>query len=159
DDSGVYEDELIALGHRRLSVLDLSSAGRQPMARADGRLRIAYNGEIYNYRELRRELEGRGHRFVSRTDTEVILALYEEAGVDCVSRLRGMFAFAIWDRRTQEPVLFLARDHFGVKPLLYASAPRGFVFASDLPGILASGRVQADIDRVALAQYLMHGHV
>ena len=159
DDRGLYEDSQVALGHRRLSILDLSSAGRQPMSRADGKLWIVYNGEIYNYRELRRELEGRGHHFLSRTDTEVILALYEETGADCVSLLRGMFAFAVWDRRTQDPVLFLARDHFGIKPLVYASVSEGFVFASDLPGLLASGRLETDVDRVALVQYLMHGHV
>src|SRR5206468_8703298 len=105
----------------RLSILDLSSAGRQPMSRANGQLNIVYNGEIYNFRELRQELEGRGHHFRSRTDTEVILALYEEMGTECVSRLRGMFAFAVWDSRTDNPVLFLARDHLGIKPLVYSA--------------------------------------
>jgi len=159
DDCGVYADEHLALGHRRLSVIDLSRSGHQPMSRAAGKLWIAYNGEVYNYQELRRDLEARGHRFVSRTDTEVILALYEEMGAECVTRLRGMFAFAVWDRRTSEPTLFLARDHFGIKPLLYANVKDGIVFASDLPGLLASGRVSTTMDRVALVQYLMHGHV
>ena len=159
DDAGVYEDAHVVLGLRRLSILDLTQAGHQPMSRADGRLWIVYNGEIYNHRELRRELEGRGHHFRSRTDTEVVLALYEEMGTDCVSRLRGMFGFAIWDRRTTDPVLFLARDHFGIKPLVYSSTSRPFVFASDIPAMLASGTVAADIDRVALAQYMTYGHV
>src|SRR5262245_46881921 len=159
DDFGIHADSQVALGHRRLSILDLSMAGHQPMSRADGRLWIVYNGEIYNYKTLRRELEGRGHRFDSRTDTEVILALYEEMGVDCLARLRGMFAFAIWDRREATPVLLLARDHFGIKPLVYATTPRGLEFASDLPGLVAGGGVPRRIDRTALSQYLMHGHV
>jgi asparagine synthase (glutamine-hydrolysing) len=159
DDSGLYEDQWVALSHRRLSVLDLSSAGRQPMSRAGDRLWIVYNGEIYNYREIRRELDGRGHHFRSATDTEVILALYEDMGPACVTRLRGMFAFAIWDRRAPDPTLFLARDHFGVKPLVYATRPDRFVFASDLPGLLASGLGEPTVDPVSLAQYLLHGHV
>ena len=159
DDVGLYEDTRVVLGHRRLSVIDLSAAGHQPMSGADGRLWIVYNGEIYNFMELKRMLEGRGHVFRSRTDTEVILALYEEFGTECVARLRGMFAFAIWDLRGDAPLLFLARDHFGIKPLLYATTPDSFVFASDLPAILESGRVSRSIDRVALVQYLMHGHV
>src|SRR6058998_1071957 len=159
DDSGIFEDSNVALGLRRLSILDLSSAGRQPMSRADGRLWIVYNGEIYNFRELRRDLEGRGHQFQSRTDTEVILALYEDMGAECVSRLRGMFAFAIWDRRGPDPFLFLARDHFGIKPLVYKSTPGCFLFASDLPGLIASGRIATDVDELALVQYLQHGHV
>ena len=159
DDSGLYEDADAVLGMRRLSILDLSKAGHQPMSRANGKLWIVYNGEVYNFRELRRELEGRGHRFHSNTDTEVILALYEEMGTECVTRLRGMFAFGVLDRRNGEPVLFLARDHFGIKPLIYASTPGRFVFASDLPAVVASGLVETGIDRVALLQFLIHGHV
>ncbi len=159
DDVGSYADRWIALGHRRLSILDLSSAGHQPMSLADGKLWIVYNGEIYNFVELRRRLEARGRVFRSRSDTEVILALYEDMGTECVTLLRGMFAFAIWDRRTETPVLFMARDHFGIKPLLYAEARDGFVFASDLPGLSSSGRIPDAIDRVALLQFLTHGHV
>ena len=159
DDSGIYQDDAIVLGHTRLSVIDLSSAGHQPMSRADGRIWIVYNGEIYNYRDLRRELEALGHRFRSHTDTEVILALYEELGTECASRLRGMFAFAIWDRRTEDRCLFLCRDHFGIKPLVYALRHNTFVFASDLPALRQSARVDGEVDRVALVQYLMHGHV
>ena len=157
DDSGLHLGPGIALGHRRLSILDLSAAGRQPMERHG--IRVVYNGEIYNFRELRADLEARGHVFRTRTDTEVLLALYEEDGTECLRRLRGMFAFAIWDPRGPAPVLFLARDHFGIKPLVYAESPGGFVFASDLPGLLASGLVPDRIDRVALVQFLMHGHV
>jgi asparagine synthase (glutamine-hydrolysing) len=157
DDQGLFADPDIVLGHRRLSILDLSAAGRQPMERHG--LRLTYNGEIYNFRELRRDLEGRGHVFRTATDSEVILALYEAEGTDCVHRLRGMFAFAIWDPRGPEPILFLARDHFGIKPLVYAEHPGRFVFASDLPGIVASGLVSDRLDQVALTQFLMFGHV
>jgi len=159
DDVGFYEDRWLSLGHRRLSILDLSEAGHQPMSRAGGKLWIVYNGEIFNFKELRRELEGRGQLFQSRSDTEVILALYEDRGVDCVEKLRGMFAFAIWDLRGRSPLLFLARDHFGVKPLVYAETDRGFVFASDLPALRQSGRITDTVDQVGLLQYLTHGHV
>jgi asparagine synthase (glutamine-hydrolysing) len=159
DDSGLYEDKDAVLGMRRLSVLDLSIAGHQPMSRAGGKLWIVHNGEVYNFRELRRGLEGRGHRFRSSTDTEVILALYEEMGAECVTRLRGMFAFGVLDRRNGEPVLFLARDHFGIKPLIYASNPGQLVFASDLPAMLASGLVETGIDQASLMQFLIHGHI
>jgi len=108
DDSGLHTGPGIGLGHRRLSILDLSALGRQPME-SQG-LRVVYNGEIYNFRELRADLEAHGRVFRSRTDTEVLLALYEAEGTDCVRRLRGMFAFAIWDPRGPEPTLFLARD-------------------------------------------------
>lgn len=159
DDSGVYEDQHVVLGHRRLSVLDLTKAGHQPMSRASGRLWVVYNGEVYNFMALRRDLEARGHRFASATDTEVILALYEDQGIEGITRLRGMFALAIWDVRGAAPLLVLARDHFGIKPLLYAETARGLEFASDLPGLLAGGGVARDVDPVALVQYLMHGHV
>ncbi len=123
DDAGVYvsPDRAVALGHRRLSIVDLSAAGHQPMANEDGTVWIAYNGEVYNHGELRAELEAKGHRFRSRTDTEAILHLYEELGPACVERLHGMFALAIWDGRRRE--LFLARDRVGVKPLVYARVP------------------------------------
>jgi asparagine synthase (glutamine-hydrolysing) len=159
DDCGVYQDARIILGHRRLSIIDVTSAGHQPMSSAGGKLWIVYNGEIYNHAVLREEMARSGRRFASRSDTEVILALYEERGVDCVARLEGMFAFAIWDLRGPDPLLVLARDHFGIKPLLYASTPHGFIFASDIPGIAASGLVETTLDPVGLVQYLMHGHV
>jgi asparagine synthase (glutamine-hydrolysing) len=117
DDAGIYisPDGKLGLGHRRLSILDLSSLGHQPMATPDGRYWIAFNGEIYNFRELRAELESNGHRFRSTSDTEVLLALYAEYGPKMLHRLRGMFALAIWDAR--EGRLWLARDRIGIKPL------------------------------------------
>jgi len=159
DDSGIYADADVALGHRRLSVIDLSPSGHQPMTRAGGLLVLTYNGEIYNFQSLRTSLEARGQRFVSRSDTEVILALYESEGVEGFARLRGMFAFALLDRRAATPRVVLVRDHFGIKPLLYAEAGGRLVFASDLPGLLASGLVPGTVDPVALVQYLMQGHV
>ena len=117
DDSGCWTDGRAGLVSTRLAVLDLSERGHQPMPSADGRFRIVFNGEIYNFQELRAGLEQRGHRFRSTTDTEAILALYQESGPDCLSRLCGMFAFAIWD--AVERTLFLARDRMGKKPLYY----------------------------------------
>ena len=111
DDAGIWSHGPVALGHRRLSILDLSAAGHQPMSNADGSLWIVFNGEIYNFLELREELEREGHRFRSRTDTEVILHLYHRDGVECLARLRGMFALAIWASRLQQ--LFIARDRLG----------------------------------------------
>ena len=158
------------LGQRRLSILDLSDAGRQPMTLAHGpaagRVWISFNGEIYNYRELRDELLVRGHRFASETDTEVLLAAYVEYGDDCVSHLRGMFAFAIWDDRDDGsrdaggPRLLLARDRMGQKPLHYRHDPGGgsLLFASELKSLLAAG-VPRRIDRRSLALYLTYQYV
>src|SRR6266480_879379 len=119
DDRGVrvFPEERVGLGHRRLSIIDLSPAGHQPMSNDDESIWIVFNGEIYNFNELRDGLEKRGHRFKSKTDTEVIIRLYEEQGSECVKQLNGMFAFAILDRRRKR--LVLARDHFGIKPLYY----------------------------------------
>src|SRR3989304_4636950 len=116
DDCGMrfFPDMKVGLGHRRLSIIDLSSAGHQPMTDEEENLWIVFNGEIYNFLELREDLERNGHRFRSHTDTEVILHLYQEKGIECVRELNGMFAFAILDRRRQK--LILARDHFGIKP-------------------------------------------
>ncbi len=123
-------ERALALGHRRLAILDLSDDGRQPMEFADGRYCIVYNGEVYNFVELRRELETLGHCFRSNCDTEVIVAAFAQWGEDCLHRFNGMWAFAIWDRETRR--LFLARDRFGIKPLLYSSQPGCFAFASEL---------------------------
>ncbi|MBD0329901.1 MAG: asparagine synthase (glutamine-hydrolyzing) [Thermoleophilia bacterium] len=137
DDEGRWVDETVGLANRRLAIIDLSPAGRQPMANEDGSVLVAYNGEIYNYLELVPLLEARGHRFHSRTDTEVLVHAYEEWGPACVHRLNGMFAFAIWDARRRE--LFLARDRFGIKPLYYAVDRGRLVFGSEIKSLLAAG--------------------
>ncbi len=149
DDAGVWADPArrVALSHRRLSIIDLSPAGHQPMCNEDGTVWITYNGEVYNHDALRSELEGRGHTYRSRTDTETILHIYEEEGPDCVSRLDGMFAFAIWDARRRS--LLLARDRLGVKPLLYALLPHGLVFGSEVRAILAHPAVNPELDEDA----------
>ncbi|MDD5596356.1 MAG: asparagine synthase (glutamine-hydrolyzing) [Victivallaceae bacterium] len=163
DGRGVWSDQEIpvTLGHCRLSILDLSSQGNQPMSYADGRLWITYNGEVYNFKELRTELEKLGHHFHSNSDTEVILAAYCEWGSECVKKFRGMFAFAIIDRcpRNGAPQLFLARDRLGIKPLLYFDNRSEFCFASELRALLASGRIDKKIDPEALLDYLAVGSV
>lgn len=144
DDSGVWTEADVGLVHRRLSIIDLAGGG-QPMISEDGRLVIVFNGEIYNYPALRRELEtGHGRRFRTNCDTEVLLHLYEVFGGGFVSRLRGMFAFAIWDRA--ERTLFMARDHLGQKPLFYHAGPGGLAFGSEVKAVLASGLVAAELD-------------
>ena len=157
DDGGtlVRPDERLALGHRRLSIIDLSAAGHQPMTNEDGTVWITYNGEVYNHADLRTELEAGGHRYRSHTDTETIIHLYEQLGPGCVERLQGMFAFAIWDapRRT----LLLARDRLGVKPLYYARLPHGFVFGSEIKAILEHPSIVPDLDESAFADYLTFG--
>jgi asparagine synthase (glutamine-hydrolysing) len=157
DDAGtlVRRDERVALGHRRLSIIDLSPAGHQPMGNEDGTVWITYNGEVYNHAELRAELEARQHRYRSRTDTETIVHLYEEHGPGCVERLHGMFALAIWDARRR--TLLLARDRLGVKPLYYARLPQGFVFGSEVKAILEHPAVPRDLDEDAFADYLTFG--
>ena len=159
DDSGLWDrrcpdGSYIGLGSRRLAILDLSELGHMPMANADRTVWITYNGEIYNFRELRRELEGKGASFVSHTDTEVILHLYEREGAECVKRLNGMFAFAICDLRTDTPTLVVARDHFGVKPFYYFQRGRQFAFASEIKALLQVPGVRAELDAEALHQYL-----
>ena len=154
---GVWSDERCALGHRRLSIIDLSDAGRQPMSSSDGNLLITFNGEIYNFQRLRRELESLGLKFRTRTDTEAIIYAYEQWGVGCLARLRGMFAFAIWDRRRRR--LFLARDRVGKKPLFYAQFGDRFLFASELQGILADNDVPREVDPRAIDAYLGYGYV
>ncbi|MGH7453384.1 MAG: asparagine synthase (glutamine-hydrolyzing), partial [bacterium] len=150
DDSGmkVFADGRVALGHTRLSILDLSPRGHQPMCDRQRRLWITYNGEIYNFREVRKHLRARGHRFTSNTDTEVVLYSYKEWGSDCLSRFNGMFAFAIWD--DEKKLLFLARDRIGIKPLYYFHKNDLLIFASEIKAILRSGFVQRNIDYDAL---------
>ena len=151
DGEGFYIDGFIGLGHRRLAILDLSSAGHQPMVSDDKNYIITYNGEVYNFLELRAELEKQGHIFHSRTDTEVILHSYMEWGEKCVHRFNGMFALAIWDRTRQE--LFLARDRYGIKPLYYCFVDNKFIFASEQKSILTHPCVHKEIDKEALLEY------
>lgn len=152
DGSGLYTDDHVSLGHRRLSIIDLTENGRQPMANEDGSMWITFNGEIYNYRELRAGLLKHGHRFRSHTDSEVILHLYEERGIESLKSLRGMFAFAIWDAKLR--TLFAARDRFGQKPLYYASLDRRFIFASEIKALLACPEMSVVPDPVAIDHYL-----
>lgn len=152
DDHGVYQKGGTCLGHTRLSIIDLSPLGHQPMTNEEGSLWIVFNGEIYNFMELRRELEAKGHRFRSRTDTEVILHLYEELGSGCVERLRGMFAFAIWDEKTRS--IFLARDRVGKKPLYYCHRNEFLSFSSEVRPLASDPEIPTDVDSVAIHHYL-----
>ena len=152
DDEGIWNAPGIGLVHRRLSIIDLSAAAHQPMRTDDGRFSIVFNGEIYNYLELRQELVGRGVRFRSHSDTEVLLRLYEIEGPQCVGRLNGMFAFAIWD--AQERTLFAARDHFGIKPFYYTSEGGTFAFASEIKALFRAGVLRPELNREGLADYL-----
>jgi asparagine synthase (glutamine-hydrolysing) len=151
DDFGLYVTGQVGLGHRRLSIIDLNT-GHQPLANEDGSVWIVFNGEIYNFQELRTFLLGRGHIFKTRTDTEVIVHLYEELGPACVERLRGMFAFAIWDNRAK--VLLLARDRVGIKPLYYSLAKRSIVFASEIKAILADTSMEREIAPEMIDRFL-----
>ncbi len=151
DGAGQYMDDEIAMGFRRLSIIDLEG-GDQPMRTEDGRLVITFNGEIYNYRELREELKGRGHSFRTRSDTEVLLHGYSEYGVKILDRLRGMFAFVIWDTRKKE--LFGARDMFGIKPFYYAQAEGSFIYGSEIKSILEYPGYEREVNLEALEQYM-----
>lgn len=151
DDAGLWASEQVALGNRRLAVIGLDN-GRQPLANEDASLWITYNGEIYNYRELRAELVAAGHRFRTETDAEVVLHLYEEHGIRSLKRLRGMFAFAIWDKRQRR--LFAARDRFGQKPFFFSQKGRRLLFASEVKGVLAHPDVSVEPEPVAVDYYL-----
>lgn len=164
DDSGVYAHANVGLAHTRLAVIDLSTQGHQPMLADDGRVALAYNGEVYNYRELRTCLRAHGHAFRGDSDTEVVLRAYLQWGVDAFARLDGMFALAMWDARVRQ--LHLARDQFGVKPLYYRRRPcsgasrsvlDGLVFASEIKAILATGDAPRQVDYRALHEYLFYG--
>lgn len=157
DDEGIWCEHAkkVGLGHRRLSIIDLSSAGHQPMTHDSGRYWLVFNGEIYNYKELRSELEASGTSFVSHTDSEVLLAAYSQWGIGALSRLRGMFAFAIWDN--VENCLFLARDRLGIKPLLFARHRQSFVFASELKAILTLSDIDRHLNLRALLDLFSHG--
>jgi asparagine synthase (glutamine-hydrolysing) len=151
DGEGLQIDGPVGLAHRRLAILDLSERGAQPMADSSGRVWITYNGEIYNFRELRSELAALGHRFQSESDTEVILAAYRQWGIECLQRLNGMFAFGLWDGERE--TLFLARDRLGVKPLYWHLGPKGATFASTLKPFAAYGDIPREIDEEALGLY------
>jgi len=168
DDEGVYMNHQlqatshqskpsVGLGHRRLSIIDLSVSGHQPMCNEDGTIWIVLNGEIYNYIELVKDLKEKGHKFKSNTDTEAIIHLYEEYGEECVKKLRGMFAFTIWDEK--EEVLMLARDRLGKKPLLYYYKNGIFCFSSEFSSLLASGLIDKEIDPKAINYYLTFGYI
>lgn len=157
DDEGIYTHGPIGLGHRRLSIIDLSPGGHQPMSNEDGTVWIVFNGEIYNFLELRSDLEKKGYRFRSRSDTEVLLHIYEAEGVDCLKKLRGMFAFAIWDARKR--LLFLARDRLGKKPLFYRAGTTSLIFASEIKAILEDPEVKREVDPVAIHHYLTYQYV
>ncbi len=157
DDGGTWIRDMdrgpqVGLGSRRLAILDLTENGHMPMVSEDGQVVLTFNGEIYNYLDLKKDLEQRGYRFRSSTDTEVVLQAYCAFGPDFVRRLNGMFAFALWDERRQQ--LLLARDHFGIKPLYYAESEGSFAFASEVKSLVHAPNVSTDIDHISLSQYL-----
>jgi asparagine synthase (glutamine-hydrolysing) len=156
DGGGVYTDHGFGMGMRRLSIIDLKT-GDQPLANEDGSVWVVFNGEIYNYRELTAELLAKGHRFATASDTEVLVHLYEEHGEACVDRLRGMFAFAIW--QPFQRTLFLARDRLGIKPLYYAQTPAGLVFGSELKALAQCPHLPRAVSRHSVAAYLQYGYV
>lgn len=155
DDSAVYSDTMAFLGHRRLSIIDLA-AGRQPMSNEQGDIWVTYNGEVFNHLELRRELERAGHTYKTHCDTETILHAYEEFGPDCARRLRGMFAFALWDRQSR--TLFCARDRMGIKPFYYFWDGRVFAFASEIKALLQHPAISAALNERLLPEYLAFGY-
>jgi len=150
----ISDDGMAGLGHRRLAILDLSDAGRQPMAGRDGQTQVTFNGEIYNYRDLRRELADKGYGFRSQTDTEVLVHLYDDIGAAMIDRLDGDFAFGLWDDRRKQ--LLLARDRAGVKPLYYTCLDNQFLFASEIKALLAHPDVRREIDEESLYHYLTY---
>lgn len=151
DGEGIYIDQFIGLGHRRLSIIDLTK-GKQPITNEDNTVWLTYNGEIYNYKELKKDLEEKGHRFVTNCDTEVVVHSYEEYGVECVSRFNGMFAFAIWDNKKE--LVLLARDRMGVKPLYYTICEGNLIFASEIKAILAHPIVKREVEINSVPEYL-----
>jgi asparagine synthase (glutamine-hydrolysing) len=157
DDKGVYSEEELSIGMTRLAILDLSPLGHQPMQSHCGRYWIVYNGECYNFKEIRLKLEACGDRFRSTSDTEVVLQAYVRWGVDCLNEMNGMFAFAIWD--TQDRKLFAARDRLGIKPFYYTCTGSGFVFASEIKTILVSGLTDFILDHEAIVQFFTFGYV
>jgi asparagine synthase (glutamine-hydrolysing) len=156
DDEGFYTDGAVGIGMRRLSIVDVAG-GHQPLSNEDGTLWIVFNGEIYNHLELRQQLIARGHRYTTHSDTETVIHLFEEYGSDCVQHLRGMFAFAIWNRNTK--TLFIARDRLGIKPLYYKMTPERLLFGSEIKAVLAHGCIRPEFNRAALPEYLAFGYL
>ncbi len=156
DDDGFFVEQNIGLAMRRLSIIDLQT-GQQPITNEDQTLWIVFNGEIYNHQELRKDLEARGHRYHTRSDTETIVHLYEEYGEDCVQHLRGMFAFAIWDRSRRR--LYIARDRLGIKPIYYYYDGHTFLFGSEIKAVLAYPGIKPEFNRETLAEYLAFGYI
>ena len=156
DDEGFYTDGAVGLGMRRLSIVDIAG-GHQPISNEDGTLWIVFNGEIYNHLALREQLVARGHHYSTHSDTETIIHLFEEYGADCVQHLRGMFAFAIWNRNTK--TLFMARDRLGIKPLYYKLTPERLLFGSEIKAVLAHGGIHPEFNRTALPEYLAFGYL
>jgi asparagine synthase (glutamine-hydrolysing) len=152
DGEGHFIDGNFAVGHRRLAILDLSPTGHQPMVTSDGRYILSYNGEVYNFRELRIELEARGHQFRSSGDSEVVLNALAEWGEEALLRFNGMFALALWDRH--ERMLMLARDRYGIKPLYYSRSPSLFAFGSEIKALLPQSTIASKVDQEALVEYL-----
>ena len=153
DEDGFFFEGGAALGMRRLQVIDLDG-GRQPIENEDGSLRVVFNGEIYNYQQLSQQLRARGHQLRTASDTEVIVHLYEDYGVECFALLRGMFAIALWDRRSNE--LVLARDRLGKKPLFYSQTSSGMSFSSELSSLLCDNEIEREIDPTAIDEYLSY---
>ncbi|HEX9111653.1 MAG TPA: asparagine synthase (glutamine-hydrolyzing) [Terriglobales bacterium] len=156
DDEGFYTDGCLGLGMRRLSIVDLAT-GHQPISNEDGSLWIVFNGEIYNHLALREQLIARGHSYSTHSDTETIIHLFEEYGAECVQHLRGMFAFAIWNRNTK--TLFIARDRLGIKPLYYKLTPERLLFGSEIKVVLAHGGIRPEFNRAALPEFLAFGYL
>jgi asparagine synthase (glutamine-hydrolysing) len=154
DGKGTYisEDRKVGLGHRRLSILDLTQAGAQPMTDKNNEVEITYNGEVYNFKEIKKELKEKGYEFSSETDTEVIINSYKEWGVDCVKKFNGMFAFAIWDKKLNQ--LFVARDHIGIKPFYYAINNGSFIFGSEIKSILKNPNIKKELASENISYYL-----
>ena len=152
DGEGAFIESGIGLGHRRLSIIDLTTAGSQPMATSDGRFVVTYNGEIYNFQELRTELEAKGYKFRSRSDTEVLLNAWAEWGLSALTKFNGMFAFAIWDKKRRE--LTLVRDRYGIKPLYYARKNNTLLFGSEIKALLAHPSMKAEADKEGLLEYM-----
>jgi len=167
DDEGVYVSQAssrsgpqsvsIGLGHKRLSIIDLAKTGHQPMANESKTVWIVFNGEIYGFDKLKRELERHGHRFSSKSDCEVIIHLYEEEGIQCLQKLNGMFAFALWDSRNQ--TLYLVRDRLGIKPLVYSWDGTSLIFASEIKSVLQDPGISKEMDGNALDLYLTFNYI